>query len=195
MKVFLKIFILFLPFLFFSQDLKLEKLLLTKKYVKKVVARDVVYSTNFAKNIFNTQNNDSIFKYSSSTIENIVSIDKKDGNCIVLNFNKNDFNNTIDKLDILLKEQYNFFKDENQNDYKDYLTFINRGLIIVTIPKRNQIILVYMNTCIFKDSKQKIIKNIICDISFDKSYVFSCGGKGIFQKISPAPARILSGGK
>jgi hypothetical protein len=183
MKVFLKIFMLFFPFLLFSQDLKLEKLLLTKKYVKKIVTRDIVYSSSFAKNIFNTQSNDSIFKYGSSALENNVSIDKKNGNCIILSFSKNDFISTIDKLDILLKEQYNFFKDENQNDYKDYLAFINKGLIIVTIPKRNQVILVYMNTCIFKDSKQKIIKNIVCNILFDKSYVFSCGGKGIFQKI------------
>ena len=66
---------------------------------------------------------------------------------------------------------------------KGYLEFIYKGLIITTVPRTNQIILIYMNTYIFEDNRSKILSNIKGEKLFSHSYLFNCGGKEIFQKI------------
>ncbi|MTH18254.1 hypothetical protein [Flavobacterium sp. LC2016-01] len=183
MRIFLKFLICFFPAFLHSQDLQIDKLLLTKKYTKSIVASSVLYKNDFSEKNLISKVSDSVIVYSTSKSVDIYVIDKEVGACSILNFNKKDYLEIVDKLNFLIQQGYNVFKDENGSDYKKYLEFINRGLIITTVPNKNQIILIYMNTCVFLDNKNKLVKNIKKIDLFSSSYVFNCGGKQIFQKI------------
>ena len=62
--------------------------------------------------------NDSIIEYHSSKQSDISTIYKDIGNCITLKLSKVGFDNTVNKLNFLVKESYNVFKDDSGNLYK-----------------------------------------------------------------------------
>ncbi|KAF2515046.1 hypothetical protein EYY60_03030 [Flavobacterium zhairuonense] len=185
MKIFLKFLIFFFPVFLHSQDLQIDKLLLTKKYTKSTVAGSTLYKNAFSEKYLISKVSDSVIVYSTSKSVDVYLIDKEVGGCSIFNFNKKDYLEIIDKLNFLIQQGYNVFKDDddNRSDYKNYLEFISRGLIITTVPNKNQVILIYMNTCVFQDNENKLIKNIKKIDYFSSSYVFNCGGKQVFQKI------------
>ncbi|SNR77389.1 hypothetical protein [Flavobacterium sp. ov086] len=183
MRILLKLLIFFFPAFLQSQELPIDKLLLTKNYVESKQTNNALYGNDFSQKNLISKVSDSIIVYNSSKSTDANVIDKEVGSCLILNFAKKDYLEIIAQLNFLNKQGYHVFKDDNQSDYKKYLEFISRGLIISTVPGKNQIILIYVNTCVFLDNKNKLIKNIKNIDLLSDSYVFNCGGKQIFQKV------------
>ncbi|WP_431241701.1 hypothetical protein ACQ9BO_17140 [Flavobacterium sp. P21] len=185
MKIFLRFLIFFFPVFLHSQDLQIDKLLLTKKYKKSNVAGSTLFKNAFSDKYLISKVSDSVIVYSTSKSVDMYLIDKEVGGCSIFNFSKKDYLEVVAKLNFLIQQGYNVFKDDddNRSDYKNYLEFIARGLIVTTVPDKNQVIFIYMNTCVFPDNKKMLINNIRKIDYFSSSYVFNCGGKQVFQKI------------
>jgi len=183
MKPFLNSLILFFPIFLQSQNLSIDQLLLTKEYTRSQLLSKDLYYNNFSQKHFISKQSDSVNAYKTLKDPEIWVIDKEAGNCLFLNFKKNDYSEIVDKLNLLVEKGYKVFENDNEDGYKSYLEFTGRGLIVATVPHKYQIVLISMNTCIFPENKKKIIKNIRSLNLFSSSFLFNCGGKQLFEKI------------
>ena len=183
MKPFLNSLILFFPIFLQSQNLSIDQLLLTKEYTRSQLLSKDLYYNNFSQKHFISKQSDSVNAYKTLKDPEIWVIDKEAGNCLFLNFKKNDYSEIVDKLNLLVEKGYKVFENDNEDGYKSYLEFTGGGLIVTTVPHKYQIVLISMNTCVFPENKKKIIKNIRSLNLFSSSFLFNCGGKQLFEKI------------
>lgn len=183
MKPFLNSLILFFPIFLQSQNFPIDQLLLTKEYTKSQLLSKDLYYNNFSQKHFISKQSDSVNAYKTFKDAEIWVIDKEVGSCLFLNFKENDYSEIVDKLNLLVEKGYTVFENDNEDEYKSYLEFTGRGLIVITVAHKHQIVLISMNTCVFPENKRKIIKNIRSLNLSSSAFVFNCGGKQLFEKI------------
>ncbi len=185
MKISITLWICFLFRPLLSQELPFSKFLLNNQdYIKKKVSSNFLDDPYFVKKIFCSSFGDSLEEYYSKKTESISAFEKSDALCYVLTYSNIDsFNITIKNIKDFINSGPFFFKDQDQSDYKKYLEFIERGLIIATVPSINKIIFLHVNSCIFEDNKKKTLSELQKCKAISDIFVFNCGGNPLANQI------------
>lgn len=176
------IIILFCQILY-CQDLPIDDIVLGQCFKTEVINKEEILYSDFDKLIFDSVT-DSITAFSTCVENNnYLTIDKYHITGFIIKYENHAFLKALQNLNTVYIKGYKIFSDSNDEDYKDYNSFIKEGLILVSVPQYNIYIGLYANTCIFNDNKSAVTSLVKKNSLFSDTYIFNCGGKKLIEKI------------